>query len=240
MENNNKYPPYDAGQYNSNKSEPVKDQDLSPSFETQEKLNSNSALSSKPQSTMDNKESFRLAYSGPVMGTVTNDSVPNSNIDYAPLGSRALANFVDGIIIGIIYLPFMLPNLISQLKNSSIIGVSETYGTMGVSQTTVPSVNPIYSLLSVLGYIITIAYPIYFIGKNGATPGKKVLKIKVIDKNTGKTPGYLKAFLREFVGKFISSVVLSLGYLWAVWDKEKQGWHDKIAGTVVISTNEHQ
>jgi len=64
--------------------------------------------------------------------------------------------------------------------------------------------------------------------------GKRLMKIKVIDKESGEVPGFLKAFLREFVGKFISSIFLSLGYFWAIWDKEKQGWHDKIAGTIVV------
>ena len=60
------------------------------------------------------------------------------------------------------------------------------------------------------------------------------LKIKVVLKDTGEVPGYTKAFLRELVGKFVSSLVLGLGYFSVLWDKDKQGWHDKMAGTVVI------
>lgn len=40
--------------------------------------------------------------------------------------------------------------------------------------------------------------------------------------------------LRETIGKFLSGLVLGLGYFWAIWDKDSQAWHDKIAGTVVI------
>ena len=40
--------------------------------------------------------------------------------------------------------------------------------------------------------------------------------------------------MREVVGKFISGLVLNLGYLWVIWDGQKQGWHDKIADTYVV------
>jgi uncharacterized RDD family membrane protein YckC len=40
--------------------------------------------------------------------------------------------------------------------------------------------------------------------------------------------------LREIVGKWVSGLLIGLGYFWAIWDKDGQAWHDKIAGTVVI------
>jgi len=71
------------------------------------------------------------------------------------------------------------------------------------------------------------------ITRHGATPGKKILDLQVISKE-GTNPTFVEAFLREFVGKFISGIVLGLGYFWVAFDKEKQGWHDKIAGTHVV------
>lgn len=46
--------------------------------------------------------------------------------------------------------------------------------------------------------------------------------------------GFGTIALREIVGKFVSGFVLCLGYLWILWDRDFQGWYDKIAGTVVI------
>lgn len=40
--------------------------------------------------------------------------------------------------------------------------------------------------------------------------------------------------LREVIGKWVSGLVFGLGYFWAIWDKDGQTWHDKIAGTVVV------
>jgi uncharacterized RDD family membrane protein YckC len=74
-----------------------------------------------------------------------------------------------------------------------------------------------------------------FTGLNkGRTLGKMLVGIKVV-KAHGEAPGLGYAALREVVGKTISWFALCLGLLWIAWDKEKQGWHDKIASTYVVS-----
>ena len=85
-----------------------------------------------------------------------------------------------------------------------------------------------------IGIAIGLAYFIYFEGSpSGQTLGKRALGIRVIDYSTGGPLGYGKAFLR-YVGRIASGAICALGYLWMLWDKEKQTWHDKIAGTVVV------
>ncbi|MSQ40184.1 MAG: RDD family protein [Dehalococcoidia bacterium] len=85
--------------------------------------------------------------------------------------------------------------------------------------------------------LITILLPgVYFLlltGLQGQTLGKMLLRIKVVDE-AGRAPGLKKALLRETLGKFVSTIAMGVGFLWVVWDKEKQGWHDKIARTHVI------
>lgn len=68
----------------------------------------------------------------------------------------------------------------------------------------------------------------------GYTPGKILLGLKVITKTTGRNPGFGKMFLREIIGRFLSSLFGGLGLLWALFDKNGQAWHDKLVGTVVI------
>jgi uncharacterized RDD family membrane protein YckC len=85
-----------------------------------------------------------------------------------------------------------------------------------------------------IGIAIGLAYFIYFEGSpSGQTLGKQALGIRVIDYSTGGPLGYGKSFLR-YVGRIASGAICALGYLWMLWDKEKQTWHDKIAGTVVV------
>lgn len=85
-----------------------------------------------------------------------------------------------------------------------------------------------------LTWIISIAYYVYFIGSRGQTPGKMAFKIQVV-RMDNLPMTYRTALLREVVGKFLSGLVLTLGYLWMIWDKDKQTWHDHLAKTQVIS-----
>ena len=81
--------------------------------------------------------------------------------------------------------------------------------------------------------IINILYYVLFTGLRGQTPGKMVVGIQVLTRE-GEVPGIGRAILREVIGKFVSGIVLLLGYIWVAFDLNKQGWHDKIAGTYVI------
>lgn len=85
----------------------------------------------------------------------------------------------------------------------------------------------------VLSHIFPIIATIWFWTRFGGTPGKMVLKLKIVDAKTGKTPTVGQSVLR-YVGYFISAIPLLLGYVWVGIDKKKQGFHDKIAGTLVV------
>jgi uncharacterized RDD family membrane protein YckC len=88
-----------------------------------------------------------------------------------------------------------------------------------------------------LTLLAALVYLTYFEGSaSGQTVGKKLLNIRVIDFATGGPIGYGRAFLR-WLGRILSSIPLYLGYLWMLWDKEKQTWHDKIANCVVVPTD---
>ena len=81
---------------------------------------------------------------------------------------------------------------------------------------------------------VYIGYFGYFIGSpSGQTIGKRALGIRVIDANSGGSIGFSRAVLRFFAA-ILSALVFYLGYFWMLWDSEKQTWHDKIAGDVVV------
>ncbi|MFN0153686.1 MAG: RDD family protein [Gaiella sp.] len=86
---------------------------------------------------------------------------------------------------------------------------------------------------------VALAYQIYLEGgHSGQTVGKKAVGIRVVDLKTGGSIGYGRAVLR-MIGKWISGLPLYLGYLWMLWDPEKQTWHDKIATTAVVPVAEY-
>lgn len=83
---------------------------------------------------------------------------------------------------------------------------------------------------------VAIAYiVVYFwlVSTRGQSPGKMALGIKIV-KSDGSSFGLGGALLREIIGKFISSLIIYLGYIWILFDDRRQGWHDKIASTYVV------
>ena len=127
----------------------------------------------------------------------------------ASFGRRLVAALLDGLILGIAYGILF-----------AIVG-----RTLG----------------DVVGIILGLGYYTYFEGSpSGQTPGKRALGIRVYDFSGGSTNGigYGRAVIR-YIGRIISTIPCFLGYLWMLWDKEKQTWHDKIASTVVVPVSQY-
>jgi uncharacterized RDD family membrane protein YckC len=84
---------------------------------------------------------------------------------------------------------------------------------------------------------VGIAYSVYFIGSSsGQTPGMRLLNIRCIDAETGGRVDYGRAFIRYLVA-IVSGLACYVGYLWMLWDPERQTWHDKVASTFVVPTS---
>ncbi len=73
---------------------------------------------------------------------------------------------------------------------------------------------------------------LFWIFKN-ATPGKMIFKAVIVDAKTLGKPSNMQNIVRYFA-YFISLIPFGLGFAWIGFDGRKQGWHDKLAGTVVI------
>lgn len=91
-----------------------------------------------------------------------------------------------------------------------------------------------------LGYVISFGLAfLYYVWipkrTNGQTLGKKLTGIRIAKVNEDPLTIWT-LFLREFIGKFISSVILFIGYLMAL-GKQKRALHDYIAGTIVVKAN---
>jgi uncharacterized RDD family membrane protein YckC len=85
-----------------------------------------------------------------------------------------------------------------------------------------------------VGFVIGLVYFTGLVGSTrGQTLGQMAVGIRVIDFNTGASIGYGRAFVRWLVS-IVSGLAILLGYLWMLWDKEKQCWHDKAANDVVV------
>jgi uncharacterized RDD family membrane protein YckC len=88
----------------------------------------------------------------------------------------------------------------------------------------------------ILGWFIpAIYYIVTEYTMNGQTLGKRFFGMRVISTN-GKPATLSQLVIRETIGKFISWLVFMLGYIWVIFDSNRQGWFDKMANTYVIET----
>ena len=81
-----------------------------------------------------------------------------------------------------------------------------------------------------------VAYAVWslILFARGETIGKKLLGMRVVKEDGGRA-SFFTMLIREWVGKSISALVLWLGFLWILFDKENQGWHDKLMSTYVVA-----
>ncbi len=105
-------------------------------------------------------------------------------------------------------------------------------------------VTGIVSILggNVVGSFLGLAIGIgYYVGLNahGGTLGKRAVGLRLESAATGADIGYGAALVR-YVVAFASMAVLLLGYLWVFWDDRNQTWHDKAAGSVVVTHRTRQ
>lgn len=84
----------------------------------------------------------------------------------------------------------------------------------------------------VVGLSVSILYYGYFYSRRGATPGKSIFHIKVFGED-GQYLSFGKAILREIVGKFVSTIILFIGFFMVAFRADKRGLHDLIAGSYV-------
>ena len=85
----------------------------------------------------------------------------------------------------------------------------------------------------VLNYIFPAVAVIIFWIYRSATPGKMLMDIKIVDAETGGKPSAAQCIGRYFA-YYVSTIPLMLGLFWVAFDRRKQGWHDKLAGTLVV------
>lgn len=85
----------------------------------------------------------------------------------------------------------------------------------------------------VIQYVMPVVVTLCFWIAKQATPGKMALGIKIVNVKDGLPPSKGRLLLR-YVGYYVSMFALFLGFIWVGFDPKKQGFHDKMAGTVVI------
>lgn len=136
---------------------------------------------------------------------------------YAGFGRRLVASLIDTLIF----------SLVLELLYLLFTGQSNVH--LVATENGVQMVNE-GGLLDNLFFLVVTAW---LWVRYAGTPGKLLMGCHVLDAQTGQHITPIKAVIRYF-SYFISALPLGLGFFWILWDKRKQGFHDKIAKTVVV------
>lgn len=142
---------------------------------------------------------------------------------YVGFRARFLAFLVDSVAVSILIAPLVIMVL-------GEIDVSD-YDLQDPADLQQLAVRLIYQLsldVSMMAVIVVL----FWVFKS-ATPGKMLVSAIIVDAKTGSKPSHGQ-FLIRYLGYFVALVPLGLGFLWIAFDEKKQGWHDKMAGTVVV------
>lgn len=138
----------------------------------------------------------------------------SAGLKLATVQKRAFAFFIDELLLAVLFL-FVIYD--------QIAGVSDP--------------DAIVALINTFTFeylLIKILYQTLFVYFYGATLGKILAKIQVVDAVTLQRPIFGSA-LNRGVFRIISEMIFYLGFIWAFYSKNRQGWHDKTARTLVVN-----
>ena len=154
------------------------------------------------------------------------------NYTLAGFWIRFFARMADAFLAFLYSLPFIVAGIaliVVSLRDCTV--ENEEITCSGSQIDALPLTLGIIAL--VIGSLLHAVLYIRWIGKKGGGPLALRIGVKVVDIRTGNVIGVPRAIGR-FFGQFISIWVSYLGYLWMLWDKDKQTWHDKMVNSVVI------
>jgi uncharacterized RDD family membrane protein YckC len=137
----------------------------------------------------------------------------DNNLEYVGFWPRVGASLIDTVLFLVILLPLIY------LVYGPAYWVSDSF------------IQGPFDFLA--NYVLpAIAVIVFWIARQ-ATPGKMAIGAKIVDAKTGN-PASTGQLVGRYLGYYVSSIPLFLGIFWVAFDDRKQGWHDKLAGTVVV------
>lgn len=156
----------------------------------------------------------------------------------AGFGARFGSFLLDGLLYGLLSAVFVVPGVFAII--AAFDGCYTIEFGDEVSDVICPPGKPSGGLIALAvvlfaaAVVVTAVLYVRALGRTGQTWGRKIVGVKVVGKDTGQPLGVGKAFGRTAFAWIISGNFCYLGYLWMLWDGEKQTWHDKVVGAVVV------
>lgn len=169
------------------------------------------------------------------------------NIELASMGRRLAARVIDWVAVGIVYgilIAIGITGTVSTVKDATAAcdANSPTYQQCLQDNLQSNGAGSLFAALATAFAVIgltTLFYEWLMVSFLGGTLGKLALGVRVVKEATGEKPGAGPGFLRwiiQAVGGFLCGIGTLLVYLSPFWDSadRNRGWHDRVAGTLVI------
>ncbi|HZM30675.1 MAG TPA: RDD family protein [Acidimicrobiales bacterium] len=160
-------------------------------------------------------------------------------VEKAGFWARFAALIIDGLVVGLFAVPAYAALALGPTRMTTCTvedGTITGFGEDANALCEVPTTGT-WVLFAILLVAALVGGVVYYAklegGPSGATLGKRALGIKVVDKYTGGPIGTGRGVGRYFA-RILSGLVCYLGYLWMLWDPEKQCWHDKMVNDYVV------
>lgn len=164
--------------------------------------------------------------------------IDEARFEYVGFWARLLASLVDTVLVGMLVAPLLTLIFGSSYWTPLVelwrsrADLSALLAAVDVASTAEPATGggPVDFLVT---WILPAVAIIAFWLARQATPGKMLIRARVVDAETG-APVTRRQAIGRYLGYYVSLLGGFLGFFWVGWDRRKQGWHDKLAGTVVI------
>lgn len=127
-----------------------------------------------------------------------------------------ILGLIIGLVIFLVLRFFQYGQILDFIK--SVFGVNDRIGQYLV-------------LISPILFVLVMAYFVFFWTLVGYTPAKALLGLRIV-RQDGRRVSAGRALVR-YLGYWISAIPLFLGFIWILFDRQHEGWHDKIADTHV-------
>jgi uncharacterized RDD family membrane protein YckC len=148
------------------------------------------------------------------------DAGPAPGVKFGGYAGRLVAYIIDGFVLSVVWIAL------------AALGIAFLGASIEDGQVTGSGAGA-FTALMVVGTLVSFLYFPFFWARGGQTPGMRVFRLRVVRDADGGPIGWGPAILR-LIGFWVSSAVFYLGFIWIFIDKRRRGWHDLIAGTVVI------
>ncbi|GLS84381.1 RDD family protein [Paraferrimonas haliotis] len=138
-------------------------------------------------------------------------------LEYAGFWIRVAASLIDTILLAFLVLPLL-------------------YAFFGPQYFSLTSQGSYGMLDTLINYALPAMVIVLFWLYRSATPGKIWLGLIIVDAYSGERPSPTQLFIR-YLGYYVSMLPLFAGLIWVGLDQRKQGFHDKLASTLVVRTH---